>query len=678
MNDETGTLSQAEYNAQLEKIKSLIQAGRFADAEQLASDLADNVPDGSFAIEAYYMLAVARRYQHNYDGALAATADLIDTKPDHGRAYQERAYNLLSLNRLSEAANAFSKAVELNPGLLASWQTLVNLQAKAGRTKQARYAAAQVAYLEALPRELLGVIDLIHEGKLYKAENLCRHFLINNKHHTEAMRLLADIGVRLRILDDAEFLLESCVELEPENLRTRSDYLKVLNRKCRFDKALEQAGYLLRAQPDNPVFQLAMANAQTGLGYFEQGIAGYRSCLERSGNKPGVYMLLGHAQKATGDFDGAVESYREASRLQPGYGDAYWSLANTKTYRFSSGEIDRICSFESDKMLSVEDHTHLCFAAGKAFEDQGEYEASFSYYQKGNALKNKSSGYDPDKTSEMISAQIETCTSDLFADRGHFGCQDPDPIFIVGLPRSGSTLLEQILASHSMVDGTMELHNILGFAQRLRGRAAETSSNYPAILSSLEETYFNRFGEKFIQDTRVYRDNAPYFIDKMPNNFMHIGLIRLILPRAKIIDARRHPMACCFSGFKQLFGEGQDFTYSLESMGRYYADYIRLMEHWDTVLPGNILKVQYEDVVLDLETQVKRLLEFCGLPFEENCLKFHKTKRSVRTPSSEQVRQPIYFDGMDYWRNFDPWLNPLREALGPDVRQRYDIKTIQS
>jgi len=270
-----------------------------------------------------------------------------------------------------------------------------------------------------------------------------------------------------------------------------------------------------------------------------------------------------------------------------------------------------------------------------------------------------------------VQAQTETCTRELFENRQGVGLDCRDPIFIVGLPRSGSTLLEQILASHSMVDGTMELHNILALAQKLRGRESDKTSRYPAILHELEDDYFRRFGEQYIEDTRTYRGTAPLFIDKMPNNFVHIGLIRLILPNAKVIDARRNPMACCFSCFQQLFGEGQEFTYGLEEVGRYYRAYVRLMDHWDAVLPGHVLRVMHEDVVDDLETQVRRILDFCELPFEENCIHFHKTERNIRTPSSEQVRQPIYREGVHRWRRFEAHLNPLREALGPDILARY-------
>jgi len=636
--------------------------------------LADELPEPHHDAETCYLLAVARRYKKDFDGALACIDKLLRLRPGYGRAYQEKGYSCLGLNRPDLAERAFSAAVESNPGLMASWKALANLRARAGNRQPANFAQAQLDYLAELPPELAGVIDLIHEGKLLKAEQVCRQFLLQNKHHIEAMRLLADIGIRLRIYDDAEFLLESCVELAPDNLRARGDYVKILNRKGKFDKALNQSCILDERQPENPAWQLGMASAMAGLGRMDEAIKLYEDSLQRTVNKPGVRIMLGHACKATGELQKAIQLYRGACDARPDYGDAYWSLANTKTYKFSDEELNRMQLHAASGDVSVDDRVHLCFAIGKAFEDRGEYEASFDFYARGNHLKMERSGYNPDRTTRLIQDQVDTCTRELFEKRGNAGFRQPDPIFVVGLPRAGSTLLEQVLASHSMVDGTMELHEILGLAQRLGGRSSKGSADYPANLWDLDISYFERFGKKFIDDTRAYRGNAPFFVDKMPNNFMHIGLIRLILPNAKVIDARRHPMACGFSGFKQLFGEGQDFTYGLETIGRYYSDYVRLMNHWDEVLPGFVLRVMHEDVVNDLEAQVRRILEFCGLPFETTCLEFHKTARSIKTPSSEQVRQPIYNSGLDYWQHYEQWLTPLKEALSEGVRRQYGIR----
>ncbi|MEX2525709.1 MAG: sulfotransferase [Gammaproteobacteria bacterium] len=655
----------------LDAIKTLIRNGRFDDAVVRIRGFLESGPGESDEIEALYMLAVSQRYTRQFDAALATLEVLLSKDPDYSRAWQEQGHLYLALNDSDRATRAFTRAVQRNPSLIASWKALVNLHGRAGREQDAGRARQQVSYLVQLPPELISVLNFLHEGNLYKAEHLCRAFLQRNKDHIEGMRLLAEIGIRLKVYDDAEFLLESAVEFAPDHLPARVDYLNVLIRKTRWQQAYEQASILVEREPDNPAFRSSLATTLVGLGRFEEGIALYREILEQHPAQHELYLLIGHAQKTIGDFDDAVESYRTAYHIKPDFGDAFWSLANTKTYRFTDEEIEYIRFYEQSDDISTEDRIHMCFAAGKALEDRGEFDESFDYYERGNDLKRRQSGYDPPITDRRVHAQTEICTRELFEQRNGVGAEHPDPIFIVGLPRAGSTLLEQILASHSMVDGTMELHNILGLAQRLRGRNTEETSRYPAILQELEDDYFRRFGEQYIENTRVYRAGAPFFIDKMPNNFLHIGLIRLILPNAKIIDARRNPMACCFSGFKQLFGEGQYFTYGLHEIGRYYRAYVQLMDHWDEVLPGFVLRVMHEDVVDDLEGQVRRILEFCNLHFEQSCLEYHKTERSVRTPSSEQVRQPIYRSSVEQWRNYEKHLGPLKEALGPDILARY-------
>ena len=427
--------------------------------------------------------------------------------------------------------------------------------------------------------------------------------------------------------------------------------------------------------PDNPQFQSLYAIESMQTGDFEGAIDAFDSVLSKIPGDPITLTSKGHALKTSGNFDDAVESYRAAIRSHPGYGEAWYSLANLKVYEFSDEEIAAMTQRESDSNLAHLDRVNLFFALGKALEDRESYEKAFAYYEKGNRLKKAQSRYDADMMTDDLRAQASVCTSAFFEERTGWGHEAPDPIFIIGLPRAGSTLLEQILSSHSMVDGTLELPNILSLSQRLRRRGREgESGGYPQILKDIAEDEFVQFGEEFIRDTEIHRAGAPYFIDKMPNNFRHVGLIRLILPNAKIIDARRHPMACCFSGFKQLFAEGQEFTYDLADAGQYYRDYVELMGHWNKVLPGYVLQVNHEDVVADLETEVRRMLEFCDLPFEKACLEFHNTERSVRTPSSEQVRQPIYTSGLQQWQHFEQWLGPLRESLGPSVRAQYAIE----
>jgi hypothetical protein len=470
--------------------------------------------------------------------------------------------------------------------------------------------------------------------------------------------------MKLDVLDDAEFLLESALVFAPDYHAARYDYAVVLCRRHKYQKALEEIGKLRAIEPDNRAFRTVEANAWVGIGDHERALKLYRDLLEGSPRQEDLHLSIAHALKTMGRQAEAIESYRAAASSRPSFGDAYWSLANLKTYRFTDEELARMRAEEADPSTGLVDRYHLCFALGKALEDQGDYAESFGYYARGNGLKHHETRYKPEISERNTRMQKSVCTAEFFAARAGVGCPAPDPIFIVGLPRAGSTLLEQILSSHSQVEGTMELSDIPRLVARLQGREVQDSQpRYPAVLNDLTPEQLQKFGAKYLADTRIYRTGKPFFIDKMPNNFRHVGLIHLILPNAKIIDARREPLACCFSNFKQLFANGQEFTYSLEDIGRYYRTYVELMQHWDAVLPRKVLRMQHEEVVADLEGGVRRLLEYCGLPFEAGCLEFWKTERNVRTASSEQVRRPIFKEGLDQWRNFEPWLGPLREVL---------------
>ncbi len=478
------------------------------------------------------------------------------------------------------------------------------------------------------------------------------------------MRLLAQIGMKMDILDDAEFLLETALMLEPEYRAMRYDYAVPLLRRHKHAQAIAELERLRASEPGNRAYEITYATACVGLGRHEEAIERYRALLLDSPQAADLHLSVAHALKTLVKQKEAVESYRAAYTAQPDFGDAYWSLANLKTYRFTDGEIERMRLQEQRADIRAVDRYHLCFALGKALEDRGEFAESFHYYQAGNALKRSEVRFTLQPILRNAGLQAAVCTREFFEARKGYGLDCADPIFIVGLPRAGSTLLEQILASHSQVEGTTELPEILRLAGELQGRDADPANpRYPAVLKDLKPEDFLRFGENYIADTRVYRSGLPRFIDKMPNNFRHIGLIHLILPNAKIIDARRDAMACSFSNFKQLFASGQEFTYSLEDIASYYRMYVELMRHWDQALPGKVLRVQHEDLVEDLEGNVRRILAFCDLDFEPSCLTFYKTERSVRTASSEQVRQPIYKEGLDQWRNFEPWLGELKSAL---------------
>jgi tetratricopeptide (TPR) repeat protein len=663
----TETLADAaDSEATLAKARHMLQGGQIADASQLCQQLLRDEPQNA---DALYILAVAARLQKNFDDALTHDRALITLDPSNGRAHQEMGHCLRDMGDSKSALAAYQEAVARNNALAGSWQMLERLHDNAGHTAAADFAAAQVEYLASLPPQLQAVASLIQEGKMYKAEQLCRNFLQTHGHHVEAMRFLAQIGMSFNVHDEAEFLLESAVLLDPENSRAHFDYVGALQKRQKFSEALEQARVLRDKDPEDPQVDMLYANQNLAVGNFDEALRIYRARAKETPNNPGVHLTLGHALKTTGQQQEAIEAYTRAYTLKPDYGDAYWSLANLKTYRFDEHQIASMRSRVAEPTTQLVDRYHLCFALGKALEDHGQYEESFAFYERGNRLKREEVGYDWRRITAEIDRQIAHCTPALFAKNAGSGYPAPDPIFILGLPRAGSTLLEQILASHSQVEGTMELPNILALAHKLGGRRRiDDEPEYPANLMELTSEELTAFGEAFIRDTQIQRKNGTaFFIDKMPNNFRHIGLIHLILPNAKIIDARRSAMGCCFSGFKQLFAEGQEFTYGLEEIGHYYSDYVKLMDHWDQVLPGKVLRVRYEEVVADLETQVRRLLDFCGLPFEEDCLNFHATERAVRTASSEQVRQPIYKSGVDQWENYSPWLDPLRETLGPDL-----------
>jgi tetratricopeptide (TPR) repeat protein len=648
--------------AEVRRIRELLERSEFAAALSAAEKLLAQVPENR---DALYMLAVSQRYLERIPDALATLARFEKLHPDYSRLYQERGHCYVALRSAQPAIEAFLRAVNLNPALPASWNALQILFRMTGQAADAEMAASHVATLAALPVEVVTASSMFADGEIYEAERIIRKFLLAHGNHIEAMRLLAKIGTKLDVLDDAELLLDAVLVLAPDYQAARYDYVQVLLSRHKHVRALEELDKLLKVEPGNRTYRTAYATARVGLGDNKKAVQLYRELLLETPRAFELHLSIAHALKTLGRQDEAIESYRTAAGIRPSYGDAYWSLANLKTYRFADGEIARMRVEESAPNTALADRFHLCFALGKALEDRGEYAESFKYYERGNALKKAESRYKPEHTERNARLQASVCTTELFGARQGVGSASAAPIFILGLPRAGSTLLEQILASHSQVEGTMELPDIPRIVQELQGReSTDADPRYPPVLAELPAEEFRRLGEKYLADTRVYRAGKPRFIDKMPNNFRHIGLIHLILPNAKIIDARREAMACCFSNFKQLFASGQEFTYSLEDIGRYYKSYVALMEHWNTVLPDKILRVAHQEVVNDLEGNVRRILAFCGLEFEPQCVEFHKTERSVRTASSEQVRQPIFKDGLDQWRHFEPWLDPLKKVLG--------------
>jgi len=647
---------------ELPRLRKLQAAGQHAEALTEAEALLQLFPDDR---DLLLVAAISLRHLNRIDDALVALEKLEQQHPKFSRLHQERGLCYITRKDAPRAIDAFLRAVNINPALPQSWSMLEGLYRLSGDRMNAATAADHIATLRRLPPDVVKATSLFSDGDFAEAEKIVRAFLLAQGDQPEAMRLLAKIGLAYGVLDDAELLLEGVLALAPDYRAARYDYADTLVKRHKYLEAREQVRHLMEIDPSNVDYRSLAAAIAVGLGQQSDAIAIYRGLLCDVPDSPDVNLWLAHALKTVGKVPEAIAAYRKAAAARPSFGDAYWSLANLKTYRFADEEIARMRSEEAAPATPLADRYHLCFALGKALEDRGEIVESWRYYERGNDLKRAKSGYRPEIIETNTQNQIEICDREFFIRREGWGVENADPIFILGLPRSGSTLVEQILASHSLAEGTLELVDIQRIVLDLQGRdPALSNSRYPSVLTEMVREDFVRLGEKYIADTQIYRTGKPFFIDKMPNNFRHIGLIHLMLPNARIIDARREPMSCCFSNLKQLYANGQEFAYSVEDIARYYRTYVELMRHWDEVLPGRVLRVQHEDVVADLESSVRRILDFCGLPFERACVDFHKTDRAVRTPSSEQVRQPIFRYGLDQWKKYEVHLMPLKAALG--------------
>lgn len=529
------------------------------------------------------------------------------------------------------------------------------------RSIQAKHAPPDFTSTLRDPAMIAAALALF-DNRLSDAEPLLRNELKANPFNVAAMRMLAELAGRIGRLKDAEHLLTRAVELAPGFVAARSNLATVLYRQNRPLEAIAALDALHALDPENLGSTNLKAAALGRLGDYDEALALYEQVLAQLSNQPKIWMSYGHTLKTVGRQADCIAAYRKALEIQPSLGEVWWSLANLKTVRFSEDDLAAMEAELARAGLAHEDCFHLHFALGKAREERGEAEAAFAHYAKGNELRSHELDYQANDTTARVDNAIASFTPTFFEARAGLGCPAPDPIFILGMPRAGSTLIEQILASHSQIEGTMELPDIPALAARLgEGDDAEWSEK----LAEMTPENMRRAGEAYLERTRIQRKtDKPFFIDKLPNNWAHIGYIRLILPNAKIIDARRHPLACCFSNFKQHFARGQAFAYTLDDMGRYYADYVRLMAHIDAAQPGYVTRVFHEDMLENSEAETRRLLQSLGLPFEDACLRFWENDRAVRTASSEQVRRPVNRDGADQWQMFDEWLGPLRDALG--------------
>jgi len=640
-------------------------------AREQAEEILKVYPDTA---KAKRILASAMRLQKKPQRGLDILEPLLAEFRDSPDFLHEIAQCYGAVGRGDDAISALRRAVSLDPKHALAWQSLGHQLKVAGDEAGSVHAFEQHFALSTQHPELVEAVKLLRGGKLGKAERIVRELLKQYPTDVSAIRVLADIGIKVGQLKDARNLLERCLELAPDFHAARHSYALVLIRLHKPESALLEAEKLLSLEPNNPNFLTLKASILVRIGDHDTAIRIYEKVLKNYPNQARAQMSYGHTLKTVGRLEEAIEAYRKCIRLSPEVGEAYWSLANLKTFRFGDEDIENMRQQVTAQGGDADDQAHLAFALGKALEDRREYDESFQFYRRGNAIRRIEHRHNP-KINVLDSVrQVRALDKAFFEQRKDWGCQAPDPIFVVGLPRAGSTLLEQILASHSQVEGTTELQDIIAISRKLGDRSRKNpAGKYPEILREMTREQFRELGESYLETTRIQRSDFPFFIDKMPNNFRHIGLIHLILPNSKIIDARRHPMGGCFSGYKQLFANGQAFTYGLEDIGKYYRDYVRLMDHWDTVLPGRVHRVQYEDMVADTETQIRALLDYCQLDFEEQCLRFYETERAVRTPSSEQVRKPIYKEGVEQWRFYEQHLEPLKEALGPEVRQRYKI-----
>ena len=674
MEEDQLNIDETTLSVDLSEATDAVKEGSFEHALNLLKIILKDHPEH---IDSLYLAAVSSRYLRQFEESKKFIESLLIIAPDMGRAYQELGHLNRDLGDEEKAVVHYRQACELNPALTAGWNFLYQYFVKNNNKPAAGHALEQINKLGSLPGVLLYIDQILNEGRLGMAEAKCRAFLKENPTHTYAMSLLAEIANRLGYFDDAEFLLEKAVEFKPDDGDLRMKYASILRKKQKFAKTMEQVNILCDKHPDNLTYQAQKASEIMQNGDHETAITLLDDILSKNPYNFSTFTSKGHAQKTLGKTDEAIKSYQSAYQIKPDHGEAFFSLANLKTYSFSSSELESMREQVSRVDLSLRDKAYFHFALAQGCEVNGEYDEAFFHLEKGNKIKNDQSQYSIERMEKELQAQIEICNDKFFHDLGNGGCDTKEPIFILGLPRAGSTLIEQILASHSMVDGTLELPNILSIAQSLRGDDIYGKlGNYPKSMESLSLDQREALGRGYIEDTKMHRKDAPMFTDKMPNNFRHIGLIHLIMPNAKIIDARRYPLDCCFSMFKQLFAQGQEFSYGLAEAGSYYRNYVNLMDHWNSVLPDKILRVNNEDVIEDLEGQVRRMLEFLELPFEEQCISFHETDRSVRTASSEQVRRPINKDGMERWKPYSKHLKPLVDNLGHQLLKPEDINLI--
>ena len=655
-----------EVDVKLMRVAALLESDPAAAARE-ATQLLTLHPGHRAAT---LLLGNAQRAAGDAAGALATFQGLAAAHPGMALDRLEVARTLAALGRSDEALDAFTRATELEPDLAEAWRERSLLHAARAETRECDRAYARYAALVQEDAHLAEAGAALAVERYAAAEALLQAVLARNPRDVTALRMRARVARAREDYALAEQLLEQCLRLAPGNSAARFELVELLSLEQKGAPMLPLLERLLSFDPQNFSYRTMQAHAHNLIGDNPRAAQMLRALVTERPDDEQAWLHYGHTLRFSGELAGAIDAYRRSTALQPQFGEAWFSLANLKTLRFTATDVAAMSAQLEQPGLRDTDRLHFEFALGKAEEDAGRYGEAFAHYARGNELRRAQVRYDPETSAGLVRRSRALYTPEFFAARAGWGCPAPDPIFIVGMPRAGSTLIEQILASHSQVEGTRELPDVVGFALELGMRHhSGHGSTYPQAVARLARGELEALGERYLAQTRANRSlGRAHFIDKAPMNFLHVGLIHLMLPNARIIDARRAPLACCFANFKQHFQAGVLFTYSLEDLAAFYRDYVELMGHFDTLLPGRVHRVQYERVVADLEGEVRRLLEYCGLPFEEQCLRFFETRRTVQTVSSEQVRRPLYAEGVDQWRHFEPWLEPLKRALGPLAR----------
>ncbi len=646
----------------------MAHASRLLETEPLlaleqAQAILEAVPNHPPAV---LLMARAHRLTNDITAALAVVEPLAHRQKTWAAAHFELGLTLARAGRGDEAIRALRKTVELKPQHSSAWRHLADHLLATGDAQGGDEAYAHHIQCSTRDPLLLQAALAMGGNDIPKAEELLKTHLAQAPTDVPAIRMLAEVAVRCGRNEDGEKLLQRALQLAPGFTAARYNYATLLHRTNKSSQALEEMEQLLASDRRNPSYRNMTAVILSRVGEYERSSALYHELLEEYPANAKIWLSYGHVLKTEGRLDDCIDAYRKCIDRDPGFGEAYWSLANLKTFRSTQTDLSVMHEKVSDPALDALNRTHFQFALGKAAEDAGDHARSFEHYAEGNALHRTDNPYNARQNTARVKHLKQSFSADFFSERAGSGSDTTAPIFIVGMPRSGSTLLEQILSSHSAVEGTTELPDIISMAMELREEAdTDEIVAYAQVLAGKNQEDYLRLGEQYIERTRVHRKtDRPFFIDKMPNNFLHVGMIHLLLPNAKIIDARRHPLGCCFSNFKQYYARGQNFSYSLSDVGHFYHDYVELMAHYDEVLPGRVHRVIYEENVDDTETEVRKLLDYCGLDFEPACLRFFENQRPVRTASSEQVRQPIYREGVEQWRYYEDWLAPLKAALG--------------